>query len=329
MIPRIIHQIWQGSPVPSIWAGLAKSWQRLHPEWGYRLWTDADSRPFVEGQYPEFLGVYDSYAYPIQRADALRYLLLHHFGGVYVDMDIECLRPIGELLAAQRAVVVPEPSAHAIERGEASYLSNAFFAAEPGHPALSALIRVLANDSAVAVTHRDVSEMTGPHRFDRVCQAIGPKDVCVLDSGVVFPLKREAPELRRILESSADALRLKRSCMSHGAYAIHYWANSWYNLRGEDLCNPDPHGVDGFVFFPGRDSVGYDIRNAGRNVRELARACLASDAAVAFNTDGFLKSRVRPKRQWDRWRNRAENEGLYIRQSLLRGPLWPFLGVGR
>jgi mannosyltransferase OCH1-like enzyme len=33
---------------------------------------------------------WDAYAFPIQRADALRYFVLYHYGGVYLDMDTWC-----------------------------------------------------------------------------------------------------------------------------------------------------------------------------------------------------------------------------------------------
>lgn len=33
---------------------------------------------------------WDNYAFPIQRADSIRYFVLYHFGGVYLDMDTWC-----------------------------------------------------------------------------------------------------------------------------------------------------------------------------------------------------------------------------------------------
>jgi hypothetical protein len=114
-----------------------------------------------------------------------------------------------------------------------------------------------------------------------------------------------------------------------GAYGMHYWAVSWSNLCGERLVNSDPHGVAGFRFFPRLDSCGFDIRNAGRNVAELASICAACQEAVAFNTDGFIKGRVRPTWRWERWPDRRENEGLYLRRSILSSPLWRILGAGR
>ena len=44
--------------------------------------------------YPSFLGTWDAYAFPIQRADAFRYFVLHHYGGIYLDMDTWCNQTI-------------------------------------------------------------------------------------------------------------------------------------------------------------------------------------------------------------------------------------------
>lgn len=45
------------------------------------------------------MDIWDTYTFPIQRADALRYFVLHHFGGVYLDMDTWCNQsfPIHEI----------------------------------------------------------------------------------------------------------------------------------------------------------------------------------------------------------------------------------------
>ena len=37
---------------------------------------------------------YDRYEHGIQRADAMRVFFLHKFGGIYIDLDIECRRSL-------------------------------------------------------------------------------------------------------------------------------------------------------------------------------------------------------------------------------------------
>src|SRR5690606_25109495 len=167
-IPRILHQTWKTAEVPGEWAGSAASWRTHHPEWQHRLWTDEDNRAFVAEHYPALLEAYDAYPYAIMRADAVRYCLLHHFGGVYVDLDFECLRPIDELIATEHFVVAREPAAQSAWLGTTSLVSNAFMAAPPGHPLLQAVLDELRQGPREAVTHVDVLEMTGPMMLQRV-----------------------------------------------------------------------------------------------------------------------------------------------------------------
>lgn len=54
------------------------------------MWTDAKSRELIATEYPWFLNTFDNYSQPIQRADAIRYFVLAHFGGVYIDLDDVC-----------------------------------------------------------------------------------------------------------------------------------------------------------------------------------------------------------------------------------------------
>ena len=58
--------------------------------WSTILWTDQTIRIFIEKEYLNFLPIYDSYPYKIQRVDAARYFILYHYGGLYMDLDIGC-----------------------------------------------------------------------------------------------------------------------------------------------------------------------------------------------------------------------------------------------
>ena len=53
---------------------------------------------FLEAYYPWFLPVYRSYEIPVNRNDAVRYFYLYHFGGVYLDFDVGCLKSLEPLL---------------------------------------------------------------------------------------------------------------------------------------------------------------------------------------------------------------------------------------
>lgn len=58
-----------------------------------QLWTDESAREFLAAEYPWFLDIWDNYPFVIQRADSIRYFVLHHYGGIYLDMDTLCNAP--------------------------------------------------------------------------------------------------------------------------------------------------------------------------------------------------------------------------------------------
>src|SRR4051812_13479649 len=105
MIPRILHQTWKTRTPPEQWRGLQQSWLDRQPDWTYRCWTDEENRELVRRAYPWLLATYDGYDEPIKRVDAWRYMMLHHTGGVYADLDTECVRPLDGLLDGHDVVL--------------------------------------------------------------------------------------------------------------------------------------------------------------------------------------------------------------------------------
>lgn len=99
LIPKIIHQTWQNETIPEKWQAAQQSCVDLHSDYEYKLWTDAKSREFIATEYPWFLETFDNYPYPIMRADSIRYFILAHYGGIYVDLDDGCNRRLDPLLS--------------------------------------------------------------------------------------------------------------------------------------------------------------------------------------------------------------------------------------
>ncbi len=58
MIPRIIHQTWKCREVPGQWQHAAETWNRHHPTWKFRLWTDEENLRLVTEHYPNLLENY-------------------------------------------------------------------------------------------------------------------------------------------------------------------------------------------------------------------------------------------------------------------------------
>lgn len=91
-VPKIIHQVWLGdTPAP---VKIMRSWSVINPMYKYMLWTDARVKNFPL----QNRDLYDWLKSPIMRCDLLRYELLYAYGGVYIDADFLCLKPIDHLL---------------------------------------------------------------------------------------------------------------------------------------------------------------------------------------------------------------------------------------
>lgn len=98
LIPKIIHQTYKDTNIPSQWQKGQQNCINLHQDYQYILWTDEMAREFISEEYPWFLNTWDNYKYPIERADAIRYFALSHFGGIYIDLDDACEKKLDPLL---------------------------------------------------------------------------------------------------------------------------------------------------------------------------------------------------------------------------------------
>ena len=106
-IPKVIHQTYKSmEKLPGIWKKTPESWQLNNPEWKYMFWSDDDCKKLVREYFPDFLSIFNSYEYPIQRADAIRPILMYVFGGIYADCDIACKRPIDDLFFGNHEIYI-------------------------------------------------------------------------------------------------------------------------------------------------------------------------------------------------------------------------------
>ncbi|EEB07087.1 mannosyltransferase [Schizosaccharomyces japonicus yFS275] len=133
IVPKIIHQTWKNSDVPEKWKDAQRSCQDLHPDYEYKLWTDEDIRAFIAKEYPWFLEQFDSYPFGIMRADVVRYFILYHYGGIYLDFDVGCKRSLDPLLKYPSFLRTTTPVG----------ISNNVMTSVKGHPFFLMTIRYL------------------------------------------------------------------------------------------------------------------------------------------------------------------------------------------
>jgi mannosyltransferase OCH1-like enzyme len=163
-IPRNMHHVLlgpMGKNPPAGWIEARNSCTTMHSSWEeHYFWTDENADSFFEEHYPWFLDTWNSYPSIVQRADAMRYFVLHKFGGVFLDMDLFCRNPLDPFLSylesvtphqhqrpAQGGMYILAESGHPhmllAPKANPVGVSNGFIISSRGHPLLSQMITFL------------------------------------------------------------------------------------------------------------------------------------------------------------------------------------------
>lgn len=98
---KVIHRLWLGpAEMPADYKQWGLDWQRLNHEWVVKDWTqqEIESMPWHNQTVYDDLGI-DTHpiAAATQRADVLGYEIMYRYGGLYVNTDIQPVRPLYKL----------------------------------------------------------------------------------------------------------------------------------------------------------------------------------------------------------------------------------------
>ena len=210
-VPKKLHQIWIGGPLPAEYDLWTRSWREHNPGWEYKLWTERDILSFGLRNEKAFCA---SPSYGV-KSDIARYEILERLGGVYVDTDLECLRPIN--------YIVDRCSFFAgTVFGGAPQITNSIIGSTPNHSFVSRLVKKT-NQPVFTRDGMAILEATGPILMTRLFfESIAEYDISnvILPSNYFYPL----PSFAR-LEKNIENVRSKY--VTGDSYGIHYWEVSW------------------------------------------------------------------------------------------------------
>ncbi|KAH7118025.1 nucleotide-diphospho-sugar transferase [Dendryphion nanum] len=169
-IPRIIHYIWfknlypsrEGiTEIPSVGSRSPELCREFNPGYEIRIWNTTHARSFIEREYKWFLSTYDGYRYPIQKVDALKYFVLWHYGGVYMDLDIACRRPLDPLLDS--GAWFPKASPLGV--------NNDLMACRKHHPIMEKMTKgLVTHNRNLIFPYITIFWTTGPHFTSQILQ---------------------------------------------------------------------------------------------------------------------------------------------------------------
>ena len=141
MIYKNIHQIWFTGGVPEKFNTNITTLKNQHPSWSYKLWSESDIITLLREHYADYLELFNSYTHVVQKCDIARYFILHHCGGLYVDLDITFFKNI-ECVLSDRCVLFQANPADG-EGVIPDILTNSIYYAPPGDKFMYNCIRML------------------------------------------------------------------------------------------------------------------------------------------------------------------------------------------
>ena len=232
-IPKIIHQIWSGvnEPLPNHFKILGETWKEHHPSWKYEFWDNTRMNNFILEFYPQHWNTYNSFIYNVQRWDAIRYLILDKFGGMYVDFDSECLKPLDDLFLGNECCFSMEPKEHGIVFNKNLYFNNALMASIPEHPFMKKIIEKVfcytpkAYSLSLGEKIIEILTTTGPLLLvDLYEKELQQEKITLIPSKYVSPYTDK--EIKLIMQGD-ESKQLETKL--NEAYSIHYFFNGWVN----------------------------------------------------------------------------------------------------
>lgn len=251
-IPKIIHQTWKNTEIPSKFIKWIKTWLKNHPDWEYWLWTDDSARMLIQDKYPHILDTFNGYNEGIRRADSLRYIILHEFGGVYADMDMESLQPLDPWLKKYSCFVSQEPYEHPVLDSNFEHLAiNALIGCRPKHPFMKDMV-----ENLPGFMHMwNVLDSTGPHfmthvlnKYDQRQQGLNYKHenftylaspeyfFPTIDPAKHFWFRRQCGRFFKLSKIQQKAcMTLKKKGVKRKpykwSYTMHHWEHTYIDLR--------------------------------------------------------------------------------------------------
>lgn len=198
LIPQIFHRIWLDEPVPAEFDLYWKRFEAMHPGWKFVTWDDSKALDWL--RCPDEFAQARTWA---GKSDILRYEILYRYGGIYVDTDVEPLRPFDDLLGDNGDLFIGWED----ER----LLCPTVMGSPRAHPAIATLLFALPGWFR---KYRNASpnRQTGPYFVTRHLR--GRSDVRLFPPEVFYPVHWS--EKARLGGPYPDE-----------SYAVHHWAAGW------------------------------------------------------------------------------------------------------
>lgn len=253
MNTKIIHQTWKTHLIPEKMVFCVNSWKIKNTDYEYKFWSDEDINEFISQNYPQYLDLLKKAKLGIQKADIFRIIALYHFGGLYVDIDFECLLPIDEWdIDYNKINLAYEPKQH----HKKNVLCNALIYTPPK---MECLLKILEHGSNKLKSNpREVMNSFGPLAWQNV---LGNDDnINIIDRDNVYPL----PDITISIDLENKFKEMLINKNFDKSWAVHYWEHS--NWPRTNILNKYYENLS-----PKRDIKSMNICSLFRNNEEYLK----------------------------------------------------------
>ena len=203
MIPKIIHQIWwQGeNNIPKTYPDYRSSWKNKNKDFNYIFWDQNTIEKLVDNYFPFIKNKFNSLSKMIQKIDIAKYMILYHYGGIYVDIDSECLKPINNLIKTfdKKKILLTEFNLNPLEKllafgkTKGVVVQNGFMGSTRSHTFWLHCLKVFENEDMNKKKYETqlkyIFRTTGPGLLTESYHSYPNKnDITILSSELVDPI---------------------------------------------------------------------------------------------------------------------------------------------
>jgi len=186
MIPKIIHQIWIGDkPAPT---NLMKTWKEKHPDFEYIFWNEKElqARQFPLSCMEQINAIPEING----KADIIRWEILFHYGGYFVDADSICIEPFDDFFSHTTGFATFEN-----ENVRAGLVATGTMGFVPNHPLCRDIIKwIRSNESAKFIKETRAWYSVGPGLLTRMLESGNYPDFSVFPSNYFLPIHFTGPK---------------------------------------------------------------------------------------------------------------------------------------
>jgi mannosyltransferase OCH1-like enzyme len=230
-VPKIIHMTCKDkNNMKDLYKKTLESWQHHHPEWDIRVYDDSDMFNFIKDNYSsDIVDKVNSFKKLIFKIDIFKLLVLYKYGGIYTDMDVECIQNFDSLLADIDEPVILGYGPAGNNNGmyaRIKLVECAVMIGKPGHKFWMDFVDSI-SPYVEGTKENNPVHITGPLAITRFIENYSDKaSIKLLDPVYFYPI---TSTLRRIPKAERNYRKklLKNKNYDKLTYCVHLFDGSW------------------------------------------------------------------------------------------------------